>query len=102
MTAVGTALPRAKPNTVVGVGDGTDSPPTVFEISVDDAHFKSAESVAGPAFLAAYFKRRDEQLQNEERLCAKVLKIPVSNDEVREIQIELRATYPVFLGESHD
>jgi len=98
VTAVGTALPGF---TVVRVRYGAALAPTVSEIASDDSHFKSAQPVAGPAFLAAYFKRRDEQLQNEERLCSEVLEIPVSDDEVREIQIELGATFPVLLGEPH-
>jgi len=83
-------LPKAEPSIVVGVDHGMDSPPTVSNNGADDVDFKSAEPLAGPAFLVAYFKRRDEQLQDEERLYAEVLQIPVSDHEVREIQIELR------------
>jgi len=101
MTALDTPLANAELNPVVGLDHGIDSPPTASVIAPDDAHLKSAQPVAGPAFLTAYFERRDRQLQDEERLCAEVLQIPVSDDEVREIQIELRATFPVLFGGPH-
>ena len=78
MTAVDTSLPHEDLDSVVEVVRDLVSP---------------------PSFLTAYFKRREEQLQNEERLCAEVMQIPVTDGEVESIREELSRSIDEIFGE---
>ena len=67
---------------------------TAVDTSLADAELTTVievvrDLVSPPSFLTAYLLRREEQLQNEERLCEEVMQIPVTDEEVESIREEL-------------
>jgi hypothetical protein len=68
---------------------GTDPPPSANRHGLE---------VSAPAFLVDYLRRRDEQIRSEGRLCEQVMKIPVTAEELAEIEAHLRDVFSEAFG----
>lgn len=98
MANVSTTWPRTDLATATCTNQGA-KPPTCRTDPRPPAYTPGLE-VSAPAFLVDYLRRRHEQIQDEERLCEQVMKIPVTAEELDEIEAHLRDVFTEVFGEN--